>query len=149
MGNPKQPALIVISSSTTLSSSSILCCVYHNYCRASPWKLNPVSSLISFSFHTWLKATSYHSKIVKLFYFHGVKSTIITTPLNASFFTKATQRSKILWIDHEIELIPIKFPSVEVGLPEKCESCELVTTPEMEGKFFIATSLLEPQLEQI
>lgn len=87
--------------------------------------------------------------MAKLFSSHGVKSTIITTPLKAPFFTKAPQRSKTFGIDHEIELILLKFPSVEVGLPEKCERADLVTTPEMEGKFLIATSLIEPQLEQI
>ncbi|XP_062023583.1 UDP-glucose flavonoid 3-O-glucosyltransferase 7-like [Rosa rugosa] len=88
--------------------------------------------------------------IAKLFSSRGVKSTIITTPLNAPFITKATQRSKsTLGFDQKIELILIKFPSAEVGLPEECERADLITKPEMEGKFFTATRLLEPQLEQI
>ncbi|PRQ22285.1 putative flavonol 3-O-glucosyltransferase [Rosa chinensis] len=88
--------------------------------------------------------------IAKLFSSRGVKSTIITTPVNAPFITKATQRSKsTLAFDQKIELVLIKFPSAEVGLPEECERADLITTPEMEGKFFTATRLLEPQLEQI
>ncbi|XP_050363564.1 UDP-glucose flavonoid 3-O-glucosyltransferase 7-like [Argentina anserina] len=81
--------------------------------------------------------------IAKLFSSRAVKSTIITTPLNAPFITKATQRSK------DIEVTIIKLPSAEVGLPEECESADLITTAEMEVKFFEATRLLEPQLEQI
>ncbi|PRQ22969.1 putative flavonol 3-O-glucosyltransferase [Rosa chinensis] len=42
------------------------------------------------------------ANIAKLFSSHGVKSTIITTPLNAPFFSKATQRTKSLEFDHEI-----------------------------------------------
>ncbi|KAM5549766.1 hypothetical protein ABKV19_000931 [Rosa sericea] len=88
--------------------------------------------------------------IAKLFSSRGVKSTIITTPLNAPFITKATQRSKTtLRFDQKIELVLIKFPSAEVGLPEECERADLIATPEMEGKFFTATRLLEPQLDQI
>ncbi|KAL6211819.1 hypothetical protein ACLB2K_017042 [Fragaria x ananassa] len=84
------------------------------------------------------------TRIAKLFSSHrGVKSTIITTALTAPFITKATQRSK------NIELILIKFPTAEVGLPQQCESADMITTPEMEGKFFTAIRKLEPQLEQI
>nr|XP_011459674.1 PREDICTED: UDP-glucose flavonoid 3-O-glucosyltransferase 7-like [Fragaria vesca subsp. vesca] len=43
----------------------------------------------------------------------------------------------------------IKFPTAEVGLPQECESADMITTPEMEGKFFRAIRKLEPQLEQI
>ncbi|ONH91691.1 hypothetical protein PRUPE_8G130400 [Prunus persica] len=70
--------------------------------------------------------------IAKLFASHGVKSTLITTPVNAPLFSKAIQSSKNLGF--EIELLVIKFPNEEVGLPQGCES---------------TTFLLEPQIEQI
>ncbi|CAB4290540.1 unnamed protein product [Prunus armeniaca] len=63
--------------------------------------------------------------IAKLFASHGVKSTLITTPVNAPLFSKAAK----IW---------------------GCESSSnLATTIEMKEKFFKATFLLEPQIEQI
>ncbi|PQQ13822.1 UDP-glucose flavonoid 3-O-glucosyltransferase 7-like [Prunus yedoensis var. nudiflora] len=85
--------------------------------------------------------------MAKIFASHGVKSTLITTPLNAPLFSKAIQSSKELGF--EIELIVIRFPTEEVGLPLGCESSSLATTNEMKEKFFRATTLLQPQLEQI
>ncbi|KAH0977511.1 hypothetical protein GBA52_027230 [Prunus armeniaca] len=85
--------------------------------------------------------------MAKLFASRGVKSTLITTPLNAPLFSKAIQSSKKLGF--EIELLVIKFPSVEAGLPQGCESDNMSTTNEMKQKFFRATTLLQPQLEQI
>ncbi|PRQ22996.1 putative flavonol 3-O-glucosyltransferase [Rosa chinensis] len=61
--------------------------------------------------------------IAKLFASHGEKSTIITTPANAPLFTKAIQTSRNLGL--EIELLLIKFPSTEVGLPEGIESTNI------------------------
>ncbi|XP_004305940.1 PREDICTED: UDP-glucose flavonoid 3-O-glucosyltransferase 7-like [Fragaria vesca subsp. vesca] len=87
--------------------------------------------------------------VAKLFSSRGANSTILTTPLNAPLCTKSIQRSKCLEFDKKIELILIKFPYAEVGLPEGCEMADLITTPEMDGKFFLATTLLETQLEQI
>nr|XP_011468623.1 PREDICTED: UDP-glucose flavonoid 3-O-glucosyltransferase 7-like [Fragaria vesca subsp. vesca] len=89
-------------------------------------------------------------EIAKQFASYSVKSTIITTPLNAPQFSKAIQRRKHLGFDHEIELLLLKFPSVEAGLPQECESYNLATsTLEMELTFFKAITLLEPQFEQV
>ncbi|CAB4320869.1 unnamed protein product [Prunus armeniaca] len=85
--------------------------------------------------------------MAKIFASHGVKSTLITTPLNAPLFSKAIQSSKELGF--KIELIVIRFPTEEVGLPPGCESASLATTNEMKEKFFRATTLLQTQLEQI
>ncbi|CAB4290547.1 unnamed protein product [Prunus armeniaca] len=85
--------------------------------------------------------------MAKIFASHGVKSTLITTPLNAPLFSKAIQSSKELGF--KIELIVIRFPTEEVGLPPGCESSNLATTNEMKQKFFRATTLLQPQLEHI
>ncbi|KAL6209813.1 hypothetical protein ACLB2K_020752 [Fragaria x ananassa] len=88
-------------------------------------------------------------EIAKQFASYSVKSTIITTPLNAPQFSKAIQRRKHLGFDHEIELLLLKFPSVEAGLPQECESYNLATsTLEMELTLFKAITLLEPQFEQ-
>ncbi|XP_050366975.1 UDP-glucose flavonoid 3-O-glucosyltransferase 7-like [Argentina anserina] len=80
--------------------------------------------------------------IAKLFSSHGVRCTIVTTPLNAPLFSKATQGG-------EIELVIIKFPSAEAGLPQDCESPELIATQDMLGNFMKATYLFEPQLEKV
>ncbi|KAM1420928.1 hypothetical protein ACFX2I_003241 [Malus domestica] len=85
--------------------------------------------------------------MAKLFASHGVKSTLITTPLNAPLFSKAIQGTKQLGFD--IEILVIKFPTEEVGLPQGCESGNLATTTEMKEKFFKATFLLQPQIEQV
>ncbi|TQD81811.1 hypothetical protein C1H46_032622 [Malus baccata] len=55
------------------------------------------------------------SDMAKLFASQGVKTTIVTTPLNAPTFSKATQSSKT-YSGGVIKTI--KFPSVEAGLPE-------------------------------
>ncbi|XP_050366972.1 UDP-glucose flavonoid 3-O-glucosyltransferase 7-like [Argentina anserina] len=88
-------------------------------------------------------------EIAKQFASYSVKSTMITTPLNAPQFSKVTQNSKQLGFDHEIELLFLQFPSVEAGLPQDCEQYSSATTQEMELKFFKAVTLLEPQLEKV
>ncbi|XP_034229514.1 UDP-glucose flavonoid 3-O-glucosyltransferase 7-like [Prunus dulcis] len=85
--------------------------------------------------------------IAKLFASHGVKATLITTALNAPLFSKAIQSSKNLGFENEI--LVIQFPAIEVGLPQGFEITSMATTHEMREKFFKATFLLEPQIEQI
>ncbi|XP_062024343.1 UDP-glucose flavonoid 3-O-glucosyltransferase 7-like [Rosa rugosa] len=80
--------------------------------------------------------------IAKLFSSRGARCTIVTTPLNAPLFSKATQRG-------EVKLVLIKFPSTEAGLPQDCEDPDLIRTQDMVEKFVKATYLLEPQLEQV
>ncbi|KAL7236557.1 hypothetical protein ACSBR1_019785 [Camellia fascicularis] len=64
---------------------------------------------------------------------NGVKSTIITTPLNGI----------------NINLCTIKFPMAEVGLPPDCESFDLLTSDDMIANFFKAIAMLQDPLEQI
>ncbi|XP_050364834.1 UDP-glucose flavonoid 3-O-glucosyltransferase 7-like [Argentina anserina] len=85
--------------------------------------------------------------IAKLFASRGEKSTIITTPANAPIFTRAIQTSRSSGLD--IELLLIKFPSTEVGLPEGIESSNWSETAEIAEKFFKALSLLEQQIEKL
>ncbi|KAM5549377.1 UDP-glucose flavonoid 3-O-glucosyltransferase 7 [Rosa sericea] len=80
--------------------------------------------------------------IAKLFSSRGVRCTIVTTPLNAPLFSKAIQKG-------EIELVLIKFPSTEAGLPQDCESADLITTQDKVEKFIKAIFLLAPQLEKV
>ncbi|KAL7206482.1 hypothetical protein ACSBR2_019239 [Camellia fascicularis] len=71
---------------------------------------------------------------------NGVKSTIITTPLNAHVFTKAIEGAKHSGIN--ISLRTIKFPTAEVGLPPDCESFDLLTSDDMIANFFKAIAML-------
>nr|AUR26628.1 UDP-glucosyltransferase 73A22 [Centella asiatica] len=84
--------------------------------------------------------------IAKLFASRGVRSTIITTPLNVPFFSKSVERVKDL--GYEMSIRTIKFPKVD-GLPEGCENGDKLTTPEMFQVFFKATFVLQEQLEQL
>ncbi|KAM7469848.1 hypothetical protein LguiA_008031 [Lonicera macranthoides] len=69
----------------------------------------------------------------------AVKSTIITTPLNASAFSTSS----------EIDLQILDFPSAVAGLPEGVENVDQCTSDEMEITFFKATALLEGLLERL
>ncbi|KAM1382345.1 hypothetical protein ACFX11_035033 [Malus domestica] len=60
------------------------------------------------------------SNMAKLLESQGVKTTTVTTPQNAPAFSKATQSSKTCSDGVEVKIKTIKFPSVEVGLPESC-----------------------------
>ncbi|KAL6964028.1 Scopoletin glucosyltransferase [Sarracenia purpurea var. burkii] len=84
--------------------------------------------------------------IAKLFAARGVKSTIITTPLNATYFAKSIERSKDSGI--EIGIRTIKFSSVAAGLPEGCENVDHITSDDMIPSFFRATSMLQEPLER-
>ncbi|KAJ4716298.1 Glycosyltransferase [Melia azedarach] len=84
--------------------------------------------------------------MAKLFGTHGVKTTLITTPANAPLFSKSVQRANELGIQIDIKII--KFPSVEVGLPEGCENLTAITGEiNMQVKFFKGISMLQEPLE--
>ncbi|XVF45101.1 hypothetical protein PTKIN_Ptkin02bG0178900 [Pterospermum kingtungense] len=88
--------------------------------------------------------------MAKLFAMRGVRTTIITTPFNASLFTNTIRRCKNSGII--IGIKALKFPCVEVGLPEGCESLDLITTPgeskkEVVVKFCKGAAMLQEPLE--
>ncbi|KAM7474109.1 hypothetical protein LguiB_021352 [Lonicera macranthoides] len=70
----------------------------------------------------------------------AVKSTIITTPLNAPAFSTSIS---------QIDLQILNFPSAAAGLPEGVENVDQCTSDEMEITFFKATALLEGPLEKL
>ncbi|KMT08362.1 hypothetical protein BVRB_6g140440 [Beta vulgaris subsp. vulgaris] len=84
--------------------------------------------------------------IAKLFAAHHVKTTIITTPLNAPCFTKPLESYKNLGHRIDIEIIP--FPSKEAGLPEGLENFDQFTSDQMAVKFLKATELLQESFEK-
>ncbi|XVE66806.1 hypothetical protein DITRI_Ditri08aG0109000 [Diplodiscus trichospermus] len=90
--------------------------------------------------------------LAKLFANRGVKSTIITTPLNASFLSETIQRSKESGID--IDIKTLKFPAVEAGLPEGCENVDMIPASQdgswvLLRNFLTATAMLQEPLEQL
>ncbi|PON33629.1 UDP-glucuronosyl/UDP-glucosyltransferase [Parasponia andersonii] len=85
--------------------------------------------------------------MAELFASRGCKTTIVLTPANAKFFAEAIERSRNLGLN--IEIVLLKFPAVEVGLPEGCENAHSVTTEEMAMKFLMAITMLEQPLEQL
>ena len=85
--------------------------------------------------------------MAKLFASRGVKATIITTPLNAPFISKAIGNSKTH--RNEINIQTIKFPCVEAGLPEGCENTDSIPSPALVPNFFKGCKLLKEPLEQL
>ncbi|KAL5705633.1 hypothetical protein ACHQM5_023912 [Ranunculus cassubicifolius] len=85
--------------------------------------------------------------IARLFAARGIKSTIISTPLNAHLFADSLHRDKKAGLD--IGILTIPFPAVEAGLPEGCESMNMVSTPEMIFCFIKANNLLQEPFEKL
>jgi len=85
--------------------------------------------------------------MAKLFASRGIKATIVTTPLNAPLLAKTIQRSQNLGV--EIGVLVIKFPTIEAGLPEGCESFHMASSHGVQQKFIKATTMLEPQIDQL
>ncbi|KAI3887468.1 hypothetical protein MKX03_033563 [Papaver bracteatum] len=85
--------------------------------------------------------------IAKLFAARGVKTTIISTPLNAITLSKTIDQDRLSGLDINIQTIP--FPAVEVGLPEGTESVTQLTSPDMMPKFFLAIGMLQQPFEKL
>ncbi|KAK1559583.1 hypothetical protein Q3G72_016056 [Acer saccharum] len=90
--------------------------------------------------------------MAKLFGARGVKTTIVTTPVNSPVFSKAIQRiSKDLGVQIGIKII--NFPCAEVGLPDGCENLNAIpkgeTYTEMTIIFLKALSMLQEPVEQL
>ncbi|GMI88261.1 UDP-glycosyltransferase 73B4 [Hibiscus trionum] len=91
--------------------------------------------------------------MAKMFADRGVKTTIITTPLNASAFSNTIRRSKESGNDIGVRIL--KFPAVEVGLPEGFESSDMMFTSqegikwELLNKFNQAMFMLQQPFEQL
>ncbi|KAH8519691.1 hypothetical protein H0E87_001210 [Populus deltoides] len=85
--------------------------------------------------------------MARLFARRGVKATIISTPLNAPFFSKAIERDGQL--GHDISIRIIKFPSAEAGLPEGCENLSSIISWDMHANFLKAMSMLQQPIEQL
>ncbi|KAK8668674.1 hypothetical protein V6N13_106122 [Hibiscus sabdariffa] len=91
--------------------------------------------------------------MAKLFADRGTKATIVTTPANSSSFSNTIRRSKESGIDIDIKIL--KFPTAEFGLPEGCESLDMLSHSkegnkwELVNKFLQAVQLLQVPFEQL
>ncbi|KAL5722879.1 hypothetical protein ACHQM5_006339 [Ranunculus cassubicifolius] len=85
--------------------------------------------------------------IARLFASRGVKSTIITTPLNTIHFSESIGRDRQSGLDIAIHKIP--FPAVEAGLPEGCETFDFLTSQDMVFTFFQALVMIKEPFEQL
>ncbi|CAL5422283.1 unnamed protein product [Camellia sinensis] len=85
--------------------------------------------------------------IARLLAQQGVIVTIVTTPLNANRFTTVIARAQQSGL--QIKFLQLRFPCLEAGLPEGCENLDKVPSPDMAQKFYAATSMLQPPLEQL
>ncbi|XP_042504124.1 UDP-glycosyltransferase 73C25-like [Macadamia integrifolia] len=84
--------------------------------------------------------------IARLLARQGVTITIVTTPGNAFRFKPIIDRAAESGL--QIQLLQLRFPSKEAGLPDGCENIDHVPTRELMENFFNATSMLRPALEQ-
>ncbi|KAI3896709.1 hypothetical protein MKW98_009562 [Papaver atlanticum] len=85
--------------------------------------------------------------IARMFAARGVKATIITTPANASTFSNAAERNRLLNLDINIQIL--QFPAKEVGLPEGCENLDDLDSLDMIHTFLKAVNMLQQPLERL
>ncbi|KAL5727155.1 hypothetical protein ACHQM5_000381 [Ranunculus cassubicifolius] len=85
--------------------------------------------------------------IARLFSSRGIKSSIISTPLNAPHLVESLAPDIQSGLDIGVLVIP--FPSVEAGLPEGCETADKITSADMFPRFFKALGMLQPSFEKL
>ncbi|CAN1197388.1 Scopoletin glucosyltransferase [Linum perenne] len=85
--------------------------------------------------------------MARLFTRHGAKSTIITTPLNAPFFSDKIK----LYAEQglQIQTHIIDFPFAEAGLPEGCENVNAIKSPDMLFPFFMSMHAFKQPVEEL
>ncbi|XP_073222630.1 UDP-glycosyltransferase 73C11-like [Cicer arietinum] len=85
--------------------------------------------------------------MAKLLARRKVKVTIITTPLNSIHFQSTINREILL--GSQIQILNIKFPNQESGIPEGCESVDTLPSMDLMSNFYIALCKLHQPLENI
>ncbi|XP_062119596.1 UDP-glycosyltransferase 73C6-like [Humulus lupulus] len=77
----------------------------------------------------------------------GAKITIVTTPGNAAPYERILARAVETGLS--IDLILLKFPSEEVGLPKECDSLDKLPNLEWAAKLFHAASMMQQPAEKV
>ncbi|CAJ1891023.1 unnamed protein product [Sphenostylis stenocarpa] len=85
--------------------------------------------------------------IAKLLVQRTVTVTVVTTPHNAARFSPIFDC--YLESGFPIRLVQLQFPCEEAGVPEGCENLDTIPSLGTAPSFFKATSLLQPQVEQV
>ncbi|XP_061337711.1 UDP-glycosyltransferase 73C4-like [Gastrolobium bilobum] len=85
--------------------------------------------------------------MAKLLARRNVKVTIVTTPLNAIKFRASIDRE--IQSGSPIQILLVRFPNVEAGIPDGCESLETLPSMDLKENFFIALAMLEQPLEEL
>lgn len=85
--------------------------------------------------------------IARNFSRRGAKSTIITSPSNASLFSQTIDADREAGADISISLVD--FPCRAAGLPDGCENLSATTTAQMALDFLRALDLFQQPVEQI
>ncbi|XP_065856742.1 UDP-glycosyltransferase 73C1-like [Euphorbia lathyris] len=78
---------------------------------------------------------------------HGVLITIITTPINANRFRQILHRD--LESGLPINLVELKFPAEEAGLPPDCENLDMLSSLSLALNFYSAFNLLQEPVETL
>ncbi|KAK1555613.1 hypothetical protein Q3G72_028954 [Acer saccharum] len=84
--------------------------------------------------------------IARLLAQHGVKITLIVTPLNAILFDKIINRDTESGLS--IQLLQIPFPWVEAGLPEGYEDLSALPSRSLAINFFDALRMMQQPMEK-
>ncbi|KAF5941361.1 hypothetical protein HYC85_022528 [Camellia sinensis] len=85
--------------------------------------------------------------MAKLLAQHGVNVTVVTTPIIASRFNPIINRA--IESGLPLRLLPLRFPSVEAGLPEGCETVDNVRSVVLMKNFYDAIDMLQEPFEQL
>ncbi|ERN10110.1 hypothetical protein AMTRI_Chr13g91200 [Amborella trichopoda] len=78
---------------------------------------------------------------------HGLAVTLVTTPLNAVWIRPILDRAASS--SCRVRVLDIEFPCAEVGLPEGCESMDLLPSNDLKINFLRATELLQEPFEKL
>ncbi|KAK4481119.1 hypothetical protein RD792_011993 [Penstemon davidsonii] len=85
--------------------------------------------------------------MAKLFAKRGVKVTIILTPLDATRFGSVIDRA--VGSGLSIQLLQVKFPTEEAGLPPGCESADSLPSYNLIPNFSHAINLFQKPVEEL
>ncbi|KAL0316184.1 UNVERIFIED_CONTAM: UDP-glycosyltransferase 73C3 [Sesamum radiatum] len=77
----------------------------------------------------------------------GITVTIMVTPLDATRFSSVIDRA--VGSGLSIQLLQIRFPCQEAGLPPGCESADSLPTYDLMHNFFVAINMLQKPVEEI
>ncbi|CAN1770719.1 UDP-glycosyltransferase 1 [Linum perenne] len=83
--------------------------------------------------------------IAKLLAQRSVHVSVVTTPVNAARFNSQIRRLTSLKID----IFELNFPCSEAGLPEGCESFDLLPSQDLAISFFSAAAMMENQAQTL